>query len=176
MRRALLTAVALLVMALVAPEARAQLNMQTALSIAQGNSPGLTLLYSRAEPSNVWGFYFLNKDGKLQESEVNAQGKVDTKVVDVISPISPDPKKPVPTPPNNGKIDPNVVTALKSRILTKLPNFQYIEIALQQYSGNATSYTTIVVQGQLQIQVGGQSDDGASWTVTMDMNTGQIVR
>jgi hypothetical protein len=153
--------------------------MQQALAIAQQGSQGLTLLYSRSETKpggQIWGFYFL-KGKQLIECEISGDGTVlVNKTVPVIPPPPAPTPTPIPPPPNQGKVNPVVVAALQTRVMTKIPNFQYIEIALQQNPGFATSFTTILVQNQLQVQVGGQSQQGDSWTVTMDMTTGQIIR
>ena len=75
---------------------------------------------------------------------------------------------------NKGKIDPKVVDLLKTKVLTKLPNQRYLEIAQDKTGGQAGEFILYVNGKTLLVQVNGVGDNG--WKVTMDMTTGQILK
>jgi hypothetical protein len=163
-----------LVLAVVPASALAQgkqtLTMNKALTIAQQDSGGLSLLFGRVEGDTrnpVFGFYFLNADGVIVEREVGGQGKIEKdKVIDQIEGSN---------VVNSGRVDLKVVDALRVRTLTKLPAHQYFEIAQGRNGGQGSGYQLALVGDQLQVTVTGAGTDGSTWQTTMDMTTGRII-
>ncbi len=126
-----------------------------ALTIAQGEVPGGTLVKGRAETAKdgtkLFGFYFW-VDGQLREIEVSQTGQIykDTKK-------SPDPVSE----------DVANLIAAKGRARVKLPDGRLAELAAGALRGTPVANIAYFRQGdRLLVRFG---------TVTLDTETGQVV-
>lgn len=140
-----------------------QVDFPKAAAIAHNGVSG-TLLFGRPEGAN-FGFYFLLENGRMMEREISGAGNIIiAQVVDVIE-----------NKPDNNRVDPRVVRALRARARVKLPLRRYLEIAQARTGGTATGYEMVLVGDQLQIQVTVTGANGNSSQVVMDMTTGRII-
>lgn len=139
-----------------------------ALTVAQQGTQGLTLLYGRPETKGgvkgkLWGFYFVYPDGTIWEREVSGTTK------SVIF------EKQVKSITKKAKIDPKVVETINNRVLTKLPNQRYVEVAEGKGGGLAEEFEISLNGDKLQVLVSGNKN-GGSWQVTLDMTTGKVLQ
>jgi len=155
--------------------------MQQALTTAQANGVGLTLIYGRQEHGgSIWGFYFMDQSGRIIEREIDGTNKlIFTKVIDDIQvkPGTPNTggsgggsSQPTTDAGKASKLDPNVLNTLRSKNLTKLPPYRYLEIAAEKLSNPATKY---VVENGDPMKIVVSSKGGGQ--VVMDMTTGKII-
>jgi len=168
------------------------LTMQQALAIAQNKQNGLTLIYGRSEHGgSIWGFYFMTTSGQIIELELDRNGKIlFTKTVPQIQnthvaatggggggggPSGGGPSSGGTTKSGSesipaNKLDPNVLAALRSKTLTKLPTYRYLEIAGDKLGGDPSKFQ-VIPGDPLKVVV---SDKGGG-QVVMDMATGKIL-
>ncbi len=171
MRKVFVAALLLFALAVLPALAQAPtgVTLQKALQLAQKGNAGMTLLYARSESKGggVWGFYFLMNNGKIWEKEITKPKGALTVNKEVESIDDPGPGVPSDAPAQ-------VVEAVRNRVLVKLPNSRYIEIAEGQNGGLADGYQLTLVGNQLQVVITGSNDNGA-WQCTLDMTTGQVL-
>jgi hypothetical protein len=138
-----------------------KVGFQEALTQAQVNTSGLTLLLGRLENKGgpIWGFYFMTRDGWVLEKEISGTGGgvvLEKRIKEI---------------KDKGKVNPQVMDALMKKLLTKLPVSRYFEIAQEENGGTPTGFELVMGgNGQLVVIV-----STSSGSVQMDMTTGRIL-